>query len=95
MVKLNYFNLLSWLDGTTCYCPSCTKDRFSFFTTEETTEVVETVSSGLVEQLFDSFKEISSELLNQPLFMLLITFGFILLSFNLVLKIFRSLINRE
>ena len=87
--------MLSIFDGSTCYCPDCIGERFSIFTPEETTEVVESVSSGPVEQVFDSFKEISSELLNQPLFMLLITFGFILFSFNLVLKIFRSLINRE
>ena len=96
MVKLNYFNLLSWLDGTTCYCPSCTKDRFSFFTPEETTEVVETVESVTsITDFQTAFSEVFSLVLDNKLFVIcfLSCVGFAIISsiFSLV----RRVINGE
>lgn len=86
--------MLSIFDGSTCYCPDCIGERFSIFTPEETTEVVETVSSGAGEQLFEAFTEIVSNVFNSSFgAILFISFGFVLVGFSI--SLIRRVINGE
>ncbi len=93
MVKLSYFNLLSIFDGSTCYCPDCIGERFSIFTSEETTEVVETVSGGAGEQVFETFRECLLTALDNPLLKGCILLGALCFSFSMVMSIFRRILN--
>ena len=93
MVKLSYFNLLSIFDGSTCYCPDCIGERFSIFTPEETTEVVETVSSGAGEQVFEKFREVLLTAFDYPLLKGIVLLGVLCFSFSLIMDIFRRILN--
>ena len=86
--------MLSIFDGSTCYCPDCIGERFSIFTPEETTEVVETVSSGAGEQVFEAFFEIVSNVFNSSFGTIwLISFGFVSVGF--LISLVRRVINGE
>lgn len=95
MVKLSYFNLLSIFDGSTCYCPDCIGERFSIFTPEETTEVVETVSSGAVEQVFESFREAISICFDNKILVSLLLCSFIFAFISTIISSIRSVFNGE